>query len=77
MRRSTASLPGFVEVRQRELSSFIDLRRLDGAAMSAIGFRLGSDGFGLELIAGRIDPALYLGVNGHESKPAAFLDLIA
>jgi hypothetical protein len=38
---------------------------------------LSPDGFGVELIAKRADPAFYLDVTGHESEPAAFLDLIA
>jgi hypothetical protein len=71
-------LARFVEVRERDLSSFIGIcANLSEAAMPAIGLRLGSDGFGFELITKRTTPAFYLDVTGHESKPAAFLDLIA
>ena len=45
--------------------------------MSASGIRLGPDGFGLELIAKRIEPAFYLDITNRERKPPAFFDLIA
>jgi hypothetical protein len=71
-------LPGPVEVGLRDLSPLIGIRvQPSDAAMSASDIRLGPDGFGFELIAKRIDPAFYLGVTGHQRKPAAFFDLIA
>jgi hypothetical protein len=68
-------LPGPVEVGLRDLSPFIGFCvQLNDAA---IGRRPCANGFGFELIAKRIDPAFYLGVTGHQRKPAAFFDLIA
>ncbi|MEI9923660.1 MAG: hypothetical protein WDN50_09250 [Bradyrhizobium sp.] len=68
-------LPGLVEVRLRDLSPLIGFCIQPND--TAIGRRPGADRFGFELIAKRIDPAFYLGVTGHQRKPAAFFDLIA
>jgi hypothetical protein len=76
--KTTRLLPGLVEVRLSDLSPLIGIcANLRDAAMSAFFLRLGSDGFGFEFIVKRADPAFDLGVIGHESKPAAFFDLIA
>jgi hypothetical protein len=73
-----AQLPGFVEVGQRELSTFIRIcRKLSGAAVPAIGLRHGPNGLGFELVPKRDQPLLYFGVTGRKSKPAAPLHLIA
>jgi len=72
-----AQLPGFVEVGQRELSTFIRIcRKLNEAAVPAIGLRHGPNGFGFELVPKRDQPSLYFGVTGCKSKPAALLHLI-
>jgi hypothetical protein len=71
-------LPGFVEVGQRELSPFIRIfRKLNGAAVPAIGLRHGPNGLGFELVPKRDQPSLYFGVTGCKSKPAAPRRLIA
>ena len=54
-----AQLPGFVEVGQRELSTFIQIcGKLSEAAVPAIGLRRGSNGFGFKLIRAFLIPRL-------------------
>jgi hypothetical protein len=73
-----AQLPGFVEVGQRELSTFVRIfRKLNGAAVPAVGLRHGSNGLGFELVLERDQPSLYFDITGRKSKLAALLGLIA
>jgi hypothetical protein len=75
---SLASLPRFVEVDQRELSTFVrNFGYLGEAASFTIGLRGGSDGFGFKLFAKRDQPSLYIDVTGHKCKLAAPLGFIA